>query len=59
MPDSAPDREKPRRTGFGHGFEDVLPSVPADDCPDATDDDVKERDRWFWENRPPHHDIAW
>jgi hypothetical protein len=59
VPDNAPDCEKRRLPGIGPRLEEVLPHVTADDRPDPADEDLEERDRWFWENRPPHHDVAW
>ncbi|MGH3688469.1 MAG: hypothetical protein ACRDRU_29135 [Pseudonocardiaceae bacterium] len=49
---SAADRERRLHQVFG----DVVPDNAPDDRPDKGD---PERDRWFQENRPPHHDTAW
>jgi hypothetical protein len=39
-------------------FGDVVPENIPDVRADHRDTEPDERDRWFRENRPPHHDTA-
>ncbi|MCI2421307.1 hypothetical protein MOQ72_28075 [Saccharopolyspora sp. K220] len=46
------DRE--RRRKLAEIFGDVLPETTSDDRPDRSPS--TEDERWYRENRPPHHD---
>lgn len=48
-----------RRRRLAEVFGDVLPDVTGDDAPDTVTRDDRPADpaeRWYSENRPPHHD---
>jgi hypothetical protein len=46
--------ERERRRRLAEIFGDVLPETTSDDRPDRTTGGDEER--WYRENRPPHHD---
>ncbi|MGW3467489.1 hypothetical protein ACWDKQ_03255 [Saccharopolyspora sp. NPDC000995] len=45
--------ERKRRRRLAEIFGDVLPETTSDDRPDRT---AGDGERWYRENRPPHHD---
>jgi hypothetical protein len=51
-PTGAPDYRARRR--LDEVFGDLLPSVTGDEL-DPAGADTSERERWYRENRPPHH----
>ncbi|GAA4851101.1 hypothetical protein [Saccharopolyspora rosea] len=46
--------EAERRRRLAEIFGDVLPDATSDDRPDRAP--APDSDRWYRENRPPHHD---
>ncbi len=61
--DHASEASPPANTGPAHRrrldeiFGDVLPDVTADERdPSRAADRAADDDRWFLDNRPPHHD---
>jgi hypothetical protein len=36
-------------------FGDVLPAVTSDELADRAEDADRDADRWYRDNRPPHH----
>ncbi|KEI45552.1 hypothetical protein [Saccharopolyspora rectivirgula] len=58
MRDGRPDRpgskRSKKRPSIAEIFGDVLPDTTSDDRPDPGGQ--QEMERWYRENRPPHHD---
>jgi len=54
---TVPAGDHPDRRTLDRVFGDVLPETTADerDPGGAPDRGDRERDRWYEENRPPHH----
>ncbi|MEU5849796.1 hypothetical protein [Saccharopolyspora shandongensis] len=46
--------ERERRRKLAEVFGDVLPEATSDDRPDRAP--AGDDERWYRENRPPHHD---
>ena len=62
MPDQEPKdprrRELARRRRLAEVFGDVLPEATRDDTPDPPDTGSGADERWYTDNRPPHHDAG-
>jgi hypothetical protein len=52
---STPAKPPVSRRTLDEVFGDVLPAVTADELPDRTEDADLDADRWYRDNRPPHH----
>jgi hypothetical protein len=50
--------ERRRAERLRRVFGEVLPDTTRDDQPAQPADHDAERDEWYRENRPPHHDEA-
>ncbi|MBB5067211.1 hypothetical protein OOZ19_17465 [Saccharopolyspora sp. NFXS83] len=52
------ETERQRRRRLAEIFGEVLPQTTSDERsegPDRREGDQRETDRWYRENRPPHH----
>jgi len=56
--DAAAARRAARRRMLDDVFGEVLPTVTRDEIDDGQDGQGRggDRDRWYRDNRPPHHD---
>jgi hypothetical protein len=52
---SAPAKPPVSRRTLDEVFGDVLPDVTNDEIEDRSENGDRDADRWYRDNRPPHH----
>jgi len=52
---SAPAKTPVSRRTLDEVFGDVLPDVTSDELDDRSENADRDADRWYRDNRPPHH----
>ena len=52
---SAPAKPRVSRRKLDEVFGDVLPDVTSDELDDRAENADRDADRWYRDNRPPHH----
>jgi len=52
---SAPAKPPVSRRTLDEVFGEVLPVITSDELDDRADDADRDADRWYRDNRPPHH----